>query len=186
MLAYYLFDHYAMSQIYFLYLSHQCSVLLGVELLFSIRRPALKRAAFGLGVFCALSASAAALALCGDGVRLLAARLGDEPCGAQYNVTAGNEAAAQWLGAEMPREAVFATNRYYDVSPEAGNSNLYTALSGRQGYMEGFLYAVSNMGVPRQWDGGALYPQRRPVFAEIRPRNRAPHRAGSGYFVSGF
>lgn len=151
MLAYYLFDHYAMSQIYFLYLSQQCSVLLGVELLFSIRRPALKRAAFGLGVFCALSASAAALALCGDGVRLLATRLDDEPCGAQYNVTAGNEAAAQWLGAEMPREAVFATNRYYDVSPEAGNSNLYTALSGRQAYMEGFLYAVSNMGVPRQW-----------------------------------
>ena len=62
--------------------------------------------------------------------------------------TAGDEAAMEWLRANSAEDAVFATDRIHRMANVTdGISNLYTALSGRQAYMEGYTYAVTNMGV---------------------------------------
>ena len=68
-------------------------------------------------------------------------------------VTACDEEAALWLRANAPAGTVFATNRTSSAPPpssEDGISNVYTAFSGVQCYMEGWTYAMSNMGVPQQ------------------------------------
>ena len=67
-------------------------------------------------------------------------------------VTAGDEEAALWLRANANAEDIFATNRTSSSPPPAsedGISNLYTAFSGVQCYMEGWTYAMNNMGVPQ-------------------------------------
>ena len=48
---------------------------------------------------------------------------------------------------------MFATNRTSSAPPPSGEdgiSNVYTAFSGVQCYMEGWTYAMSNMGVPQR------------------------------------
>ena len=48
-----------------------------------------------------------------------------------------------------PENALFATNRIHaDNKKKDGISNIYSAFSGRQSYMEGYAYALTNMGVP--------------------------------------
>ena len=79
--------------------------------------------------------------------------------------TAGDEAAARWLRQNAPANTVFATDRTSSAPPPAeedGISNLYTAFSGVQCYMEGWTYAMSNMGVPQ-----AEVEHRRAVVAEL-------------------
>jgi len=63
-------------------------------------------------------------------------------------VTAEDEAAMQWLGENSEPDALFTTNRIHTGPTREGISNVYSAFSGRQGYIEGFQYARSNMGVP--------------------------------------
>ncbi|MEG0166948.1 MAG: hypothetical protein RR709_03645 [Ruthenibacterium sp.] len=145
LLAFYIFDHYALSQIYFLFLSLQCMTFLGVDLLFSIKNKTAKIAA---AVLCGISLLAGVVTVGGmaaDGAnRIVQYQIGEVP---EFTMSAADEHAANWLYENMAPTELFATNRYYIDSPEEGNSNLYTAMSGRRAYMEGFLYAVSNMGV---------------------------------------
>ena len=55
----------------------------------------------------------------------------------------------RWLAANSGPELVFATNRVdSSVLVDDGISNVYSAFGGRQGYMEGWKYAYTNMGVP--------------------------------------
>ena len=72
-------------------------------------------------------------------------------------VTAADEEAMRWLADNSAPDDVFATNRT-SGTPEMIDaiSNVYTAFSGRQAYLEGWTYAMTNMGVDpdalgRQW-----------------------------------
>lgn len=85
----------------------------------------------------------------GSGARQLARNLDIIP---KYRyastVRAGDELAMEWMAQNTPRDALFATNRVNSMAyGEDGISNVYSALSGRQAYMEGYTYAVTNMGV---------------------------------------
>ena len=63
-------------------------------------------------------------------------------------VTAEDEHAMEFLAQNAPEGTVFATNRTTSTPWENdGISNCYTAFSGVQAYMEGWTYAVTNMGV---------------------------------------
>ena len=64
--------------------------------------------------------------------------------------TAGDEEAMLWLRQNAPQDAMFATNRT-SHTPEVLDaiSNGYSAMSQRQAYMEGWTYAMTNMGVDR-------------------------------------
>ena len=85
-----------------------------------------------------------------EGVLLLAPNGYENAATEEIRMTAGDEQAMEWLFENTPSGTLFATNRYHTGSPLAGNSNLYTAFSGRQAYMEGFRYTISNMGVSQQ------------------------------------
>ena len=96
--------------------------------------------------------SEAALALCRAGGVQLARTAGlAGPVDRPGAVTACDEEAALWLRANTPAGTGLATNRTSSAPPPSGEdgiSNVYTAFSGVQCYMEGWTYAMSNMGVP--------------------------------------
>lgn len=57
----------------------------------------------------------------------------------------------EWLRQNSDFSMVFATNRTSGFPSQTdGISNAYSAFSGRQAYMEGWTYAVSNMGVSQE------------------------------------
>ena len=62
-------------------------------------------------------------------------------------LTAAEEQAMEVLRSEMQAGEQFITNRIHTGKALEGLSNVYTGLSGRQCYMEGFKYAISNLGV---------------------------------------
>ncbi len=89
--------------------------------------------------------------LLGSGARRLATNLGIlEKYPYDTVMTADEEAGMIWLAQNTPPDMMFATNRIHTGANAEGISNLYSGLSGRQGFMEGFQYAVTNMGVPQQ------------------------------------
>ena len=62
--------------------------------------------------------------------------------------TADDAAAMEWLRENSAPDSRFATNRIHTAAwRDDGISNLYSALSGRQAYMEGYTYAYTNEGV---------------------------------------
>lgn len=148
--AFYLFDHYAMSQIYFGFCGMFFMGLLAVDNLACVRAKAVR------GLLAVLAAVSALTGLCTwgylarQGVQLIAdggqtmaqAALADA---ARLPLTAADEVAMDWL-ARQP-EGLFATNRIHTGAALEGLSNVYSGLSGRGAYMESFKYAVSNMGV---------------------------------------
>lgn len=66
-----------------------------------------------------------------------------------YCIKSEDELAGMYLRENMAEGELFITNRTHTGAGE-GLSNVYTCFSGRQSYMEGFKYTVSNMGV--EWD----------------------------------
>lgn len=85
----------------------------------------------------------------GSGARQLLRNLGiTEKYPYDVVMNADDEAAAAWLRANTERTSMFATNRIHTGGRLEGISNLYSGLSGRQAFMEGFQYAKTNMGVP--------------------------------------
>ena len=148
-LAYHLFHHPNSSQIYFAYIAIFFMTLLAVDAL-----SGRKKNLFGFlaGVCGALALTTTVLqcvVFAGSGLRNLAydAGLAERPYSESY-ATAGDEEAMRWFRENTGADALFVTNRI-DTRPGLGNgiSSLYTAFSGRQAYMEGYAYAVSNMGV---------------------------------------
>lgn len=151
--AFYLFDHYAMSQVYFAFCGMFFMALLAVDNLSHIRAKTLK------ALLAVLAAVSAATGLCTwaylarDGVQLLrdggaSMRASASADPARLSLTADEEAAMHWL-AEQP-DGLFATNRIHTGAALEGLSNVYSGMSGRGAYMESFKYAVSNMGVPEE------------------------------------
>ena len=152
-LAYHLFWHESSSQVYFALFAMICLTLLAVENLPRLRKPGVFAAAgwvCGAAGLATTLCMAAALCRLGGGQLLRTAGLREAAASPQA-VTACDEQAAAWLRGAAAPGLVFATNRT-SSSPEAddGISNLYTAFSGVQCYMEGWTYAMSNMGVPQQ------------------------------------
>lgn len=76
----------------------------------------------------------------------------------------------EWLAANAAPDELFATNRI-DAQPGTGGgvSCIYTALSGRQAYMEGYTYAVTNMGVSE-----AVVREKKDVNAAFFSENTTP------------
>lgn len=153
-LAYHLFWHESSSQVYFAFFAMLCMTLLAVESLPRLRRPGpFAAAGWACGAVGAVTALCVVLTLCRSGGVQLARTAGLlEPVDSPRAVTASDESAALWLRDNTAPGLVFATNRTSSAPPPAGEdgiSNLYTAFSGVQCYMEGWTYAMSNMGVPQ-------------------------------------
>lgn len=152
-LAYHLFSHESSSQVYFALFALLCMSILAAEQLPALRRarhlPLFTLAAGAVGLITTLCM---VLALGGRGAAVLS-RLPDGGLYTPDAVTAGDEEAGLWLRDNAPAGTVFMTNRTSglpdpDPAGQDGISNVYTAFSGVQCYMEGWTYAVSNMGVP--------------------------------------
>ena len=153
-LAYHLFWHESSSQVYFALFAILCICLLAVEELPRLRQltpySVIGWICAGLGFITTLCMAGTLLA---RGTTQLFRTVGLSPSLVASNaVTAGDEEAALWLRANANAGDIFATNRTSSSPPPAsedGISNLYTAFSGVQCYMEGWTYAMSNMGVPQ-------------------------------------
>ena len=151
LMAFFLFDHYAFSQVYFLFLAFWCmSVLVA-----SVNWSSLLR--YIRVLFISFTAIAVSGQIYDSSALLIKGKnfLGNNPSSINtldetMKMTAEDEEAMNWLSKNMPADEIFATNRYHTGSPLEGNSNLYTAFSGRQAYMEGFRYTISNMGVSQE------------------------------------
>ena len=148
--AFYLFDHYALSQVYFAFLALFFMNLLAVDALELIKG---RRAGKRLAVFAGAAVITTAFMYTnyiGSGARFLARNLGIiEKYPYNAVVTADDQLAMEFLHENSRENALFATNRIHaDPYKKDGISNIYSALSGRQGYMEGYAYALTNMGVP--------------------------------------
>lgn len=140
-LAFYLFDHEAMSQMYFAFAGLFFCNLIGVKAL-SVLWP--RRIVRAVG--------AAALAVCFATGACTAFWLGAQAVHPSESprdltLTAAEEQAMEVLCSEMQPGEQFITNRIHTGKALEGLSNVYTGLSGRQCYMEGFKYAISNLGV---------------------------------------
>lgn len=147
MLAYHLFYHSSSSQVYFALLALLCLSLLAA----GAPRPCrvLRGPVLLAGMLGGLTTLCIALGFARQAAPPLAACAGlREPAASAENVTAGDEAAMAWLAANSGERDVFATNRISSTpAVEDAISNIYTGLSGRQAWLEGWTYAVTNMGV---------------------------------------
>lgn len=159
LMGFFFFDHPAMSQVYFLFVAIFFANMLAVDNIDYLHWPsatATKQNAKKL--FIMITAFFAAIGLCttaflyvhhmGSGARQVARNLGiTEKYPYDVVVNSDDEAAMDWLRENTDTSIMFATNRIHTGARREGISNLYSALSGRQGFMEGFQYAVTNMGV---------------------------------------
>ena len=172
--AYHLFRHESSSQVYFALFALLCMSILAADELPRLRkagRPPLLPLACGLAGLA--TALCMVLALSGKGLAVLA-RVPGESLSSPAAVTAGDEEAGRWLRENAPAGTVFATNRTSgtpDQENEDGISNVYTAFSGVQCYMEGWTYAMSNMGVP-----AAEVEHRRAVAAALFSPDTTPEK----------
>lgn len=156
-LAFCLFDHEAMSQMYFAFAALPGLCLLAVEnagpaWAWARRGAPVKRLAAALAaVLAAVGLATGCFALAGMTAEG-AARLANRPAavaGQDWDLplTAGEEAAMEELAALLPADGWFVTNRIHTGRALEGLSNVYTGLSGRACWFEGFKYAMSNLGV---------------------------------------
>ncbi|MBQ8611715.1 MAG: hypothetical protein IJ412_08415 [Oscillospiraceae bacterium] len=148
LLAFFLFDHYSSSQIYFASIALFCLGVLFMQKLPSLwkyRGYAGRLLQFGIIVLLSLGALTA---LCQMTYLVRSAvTVPEEPAPTnKLPLTAAEEEGCLWLAQDMAEDALFATNRMHTGSALEGLSNVYSGLSGQQAYCESFKYAVSNMG----------------------------------------
>ena len=164
-LGYHLFYHSSSSQVYFSLVAMIFMTLLSVEPLERLlaakgKGAKVRRAVVGV---MAAAALASTLLMIGcytlRGVRQLGATMGllpEEP-GQDY-WTAGDAEAMAWLQENADGETLFATNRT-SHTPELLDSisNGYSAMSGCPAYLEGWTYAMTNMGVDHEVITAKIY-----------------------------
>lgn len=151
-LAFFLFWHPSYSQLYFALIAIFFMNLLAIDQLPRLKKGAFAKVVALCGALGLATTAVLVVNFTGSGLRQLGRNLDIIP---KYpyvsTATAGDEAAARWLRENTDGGAVFATNRIHSMAGSGdGISSLYTALSGRQAYMEGYTYAVTNMGVSEQ------------------------------------
>lgn len=148
-LAYFLFWHPSYSQLYFALIAIFFLNLLAVDRLGTPAGRGARAFHTACGAVGLATTAVLIVNFTGSGMRQLARNLDIIPKYPYVSTArAGDEAAMVWLRENTPLTAQFATNRIHSMSVGAdGISSLYTAMSGRQAYMEGYTYAVTNMGV---------------------------------------
>ncbi|MBR5252216.1 MAG: hypothetical protein IKV52_05280 [Oscillospiraceae bacterium] len=158
--AFFIFEHYSSSQVYFASLALFCMAVLAMDMagvLMENHSGAKKiLAAASKAVLCVLCA----VGILSNGffVLWLGTTAGDCLDGSATKeshipLTAAEEAACILLRQNMEEDMYFATNRMHTGTALEGLSNVYSGLLGRQAYCESFKYAVSNMGD----QGGQVY-----------------------------
>ncbi len=157
LLAYFVFSHVHVSQVYFLHGAVFFATILAVDNVRFLRPPApTRRRKIFRGAVAVCAAAAVITSAClyvnllGSGVRRLLWNTGAmEKYPYDMVVTPDDEAAMLYLRENSEPTDMFATNRLHSLTTvDNGISNVYTAFSGRQAYMEGYTYALTNMGVP--------------------------------------
>ena len=174
LLAFFIVWHEAYSQVYFLYAAIFFLNLLAVEY-FDFSKPGIKNALqylfMGLSICTALCLY---INFCGSGLRQYLFHYNILPkYDYKYCVKSEDELAGLYLRENMAGDELFITNRTHTGAGE-GLSNVYTCFSGRQSYMEGWKYTMSNMGVsweevaPRVENVGKIFGQygQEPVSAK--------------------
>lgn len=169
LLAYFCFNHPHGSQVYFLFTALFFIHLLAVDATRYLRlvpSTGAQKTAHKVGglahrafvaIVALLAAVGAATALLlyvhlgGSGARQLARIQGWIPK-YPYDVVmnADDEAAMLWLQQNSAPSDMFTTNRIHTGARLEGISNLYSAFSSRQAFMEGFQFTVTNMGVSKE------------------------------------
>lgn len=168
-LAFFLFDHYAMSQVYFGFVGMFFMGLLAIQNLPQIHNKILQTGLILLTVVSVATAGYTAIFLLKSGLRYLPQgewnRQAQQQAENRLPLLAEEEQAMAFLHNEMGPNELFATNRNHTGSALEGLSNVYSALSGRGAYMESFKYTVSNMGVSMQevqarieWNTALFHP----------------------------
>lgn len=147
-LAFFLFWHPSYSQLYFALVAIFFLNLLAVDQIDQVRG-ILKKITIVGGILGLATTVVLVINFTGSGMRQLGRNLDIIP---KYpyvsTVRAGDEEAMIWMGENTEQDAVFATNRIHTMAnTNDGISSIYSALSGRQAYMEGYTYAITNMGV---------------------------------------
>lgn len=156
LVAYLIFWHRSSSQVYFAFVAFYFMNLLTADVLPDLQHKLSRWLAGGLLAVGVISAVFLYSGITYRGGKMLASYLGwgtvnNEAYGP---VTAGDVEAMEWLQKNMPETDRFATNRIH-MAPwrDDGISNVYSAFSGRQAYMEGYIYACTNEGVSDQLAG---------------------------------
>ncbi len=149
-MAYYLFDHYAMSQVYFAFLALFFLHLMAIDNLDLLTKNWQQYITGMMAVVAVTTTIFCYVNFIGSGARFLARNMGIiEKYPYKTVVTADDQLAMEYLKRNTDTSALFATNRIHrDDRKKDGVSNIYSAFSGRQSYMEGYAYALTNMGVP--------------------------------------
>ena len=149
-MAYYLFDHYAMSQVYFAFLAVFFLHIIAIENLHLLNGKWLSKIAAVAGCIAVATTVFMYVNFVGSGARFLARNMGIiEKYPYTAVVNADDQLAMEYLAENSSENALFATNRiHHSNKKKDGISNIYSAFSGRQSYMEGYAYALTNMGVP--------------------------------------
>ncbi len=148
LLAFFLFDHYSSSQIYFASIA---LFFLGILLLRELPALWARRSRFGrlcrIGAV-ALLAVGVLTGVCQTVYLVQSAAAVRDPSVAtnKLPLTAAEETGCGWLRDNAEEGELFATNRMHTGSSLEGLSNVYSGLSGRQAYCESIKYALSNMG----------------------------------------
>lgn len=170
-MAYYLFNHYAMSQVYFAFLGLFFMHILAIENLDRLNKNLFSGIAVGLACVSLVTTAFIYTNFIGSGARFLARNLGIiEKYPYSTVVTADDQLAMEFLRDNTDTTALFATNRIHaDNIKQDGVSNIYSAFSGRQSYMEGYAYALTNMGVPYY-----VVSQRQEINAALFSRDTPP------------
>ncbi|NCC06562.1 MAG: hypothetical protein EOM30_00630 [Clostridia bacterium] len=143
--AYFLFNHYSASQTYFLLAAIMFMWFCALDARQLLKNKPVKITACALA---ALSVCLTAYSLAGDmrtGVQiyLRCGGLRPEYPYTEQTVTTADEAAAMWLRDNMRTDEIFATNRNGKALDAAdGTWHYYTAISGRQAFVEGWRYAM--------------------------------------------
>lgn len=145
--AFFITYHEAFSQVYFIYTAIFFMNLLAIEY-FDFSRLNLKNIA---GFFAVTLSFITTLFMYtnfgGSGIRQFLFNYDILPkYQYKYIVKSEDEAAGIYLAEHMDDDSLFVTNRTHTGAGE-GLSNVYTCFSGKQSYMEGFKYTVSNMGI---------------------------------------
>lgn len=157
LLAYFIFHHYSASQQYFLLAAFLFMWFCALDTLSFLHTPAsggmpraaLRRAGrWTAGALACLSLVCTALTLAPVGRKGVQVALRCTGLRPQYPYTVqtaapGDEQAALWLRAHMRPDEVFAVNRNAK-DPAAGDGiwHYYTAVSGRQAYVESWRYSM--------------------------------------------
>jgi len=146
-LAFFITYHEAFSQVYFIYVAIFFLNLLAVEY-FDFTKFRFKYIIhYGLIVLSCITTLFFYTNFGGSGIRQYLFHYDIlEKYPYRWCVKAEDELAGNWLRENMDDGELFITNRTHTGQGE-GLSNVYTCYSGKQSYMEGFKYTVSNMGI---------------------------------------